>query len=29
MKEAEVAGRVTAEGQSFFDPLPAGATCTC
>ena len=25
MKEAGVAGRVTAEGQSFFDPLPAGA----
>jgi len=25
MKEAGVADRVTAEGQSFFDPLPAGA----
>ena len=25
MKEAGVASRVTAEGQSFFDPLPAGA----
>jgi SAM-dependent methyltransferase len=25
MKEAGVAGRVTSEGQSFFDPLPAGA----
>jgi 2,7-dihydroxy-5-methyl-1-naphthoate 7-O-methyltransferase len=25
MQEAGVAGRVTAEGQSFFDPLPAGA----
>jgi hypothetical protein len=24
MKEAGVADRVTAEGQSFFDPLPAG-----
>jgi 2,7-dihydroxy-5-methyl-1-naphthoate 7-O-methyltransferase len=24
MKEAGVAGRITAEGQSFFDPLPAG-----
>ncbi len=25
MEEAGVAGRVTAAGQSFFDPLPAGA----
>jgi len=25
MKEAGVAARVTTEGQSFFDPLPAGA----